>query len=867
MNLNGTWRLTGIPPDGGEHLKLAGAVPGHVHVDLLREKRIPDPFWRDQAEACQWVEKWDWVYEREFTLDSAWARSWAALEFGGLDTFAAVSLNGQEVGRTANMFIPHRFEVGPMLKPGRNRIAVHFDSIWKHVAGKPPEHECAFGTPERIYVRRMQCTFRWDWVNRFVSCGIWKPVRLAGYDRARISDAFVRTLRIERPGGAAAESADLLVGLETEQRTGAAITAKAEIFAPGCKQPAWTASGEIPAGQASWRARLEAPKLWWPNGCGRQPLYTLRCALAARDGTVLDSRELRFGIRTLELEQQDDAPGSAEEARTRELRVIHKALEAGNGDAPGRSFIVRVNGKRIFCRGGNWVPCDPWPSRVTRGWYERLLRLARDGSVNCLRGWGGGIYEPDAFWDCCDRMGILVCQDFQMACARYPQDDPEFRAEISREIPAAIRMLRNHPSLAWWSGDNESGMDFDWDAGDCWGHKIIGEITAPALRELDPGRPFFPTSPFGGRGNTCMTIGDVHTSAMPTGGRIMEMDWEHYRTWIDNAVGRFNSESGTIGSPGMFSLRRFMAAEDFADPAGPVWYYHTKDNPYSDTRLFDAQRMAAEKLFGPADNFEQRVRHLEHIQHEWVRHSMEAARRRKWYCAGLLFWMYNDCWPATGWSLVDYYGAPKAGWYAMRRAGRPVIAAIEDAGDSFRIWACNDTLSPVKGRMSLRIQGWSGPPIWEQAVPVRMPENSSIVAARLLKAGLPPVGLDAVLVADLKAGKHADRAWHFAGLPFQMAPPPVKLAVRREPRKGRREAIVIKAESYARVVTLEAGIDFSDNYFDLLPGEERRIEWIARPEAGPIPIRCWNGIGEVEEPACSAVGSPRPRRGKETVWY
>ncbi len=848
LKLTGPWKLTGLPPDGGEKLALPGAVPGHVHLDLLRAGRIPDPFWRDQAEACQWVEQWDWVYERAFTLEPGWENSWAVLEFEGLDTYATIVLNDREIGRTANMFVPHRFEVGKYLKKGRNKLRVHFDGIWKHVTGKPPEHECAFGASERIYVRRMQCTFHWDWVNRFVSYGIWRPVRLVRYDRARIADAHVRILGLLRPGKTEAAGADVVVRIETERRTGGAIHAAVEIFGPSGGSPVWTASGELRADSTAWRVRLDSPRLWWPNGYGQQPLYRCRCELRARNGGVLDSREVRFGVRTVEIEQAEDAPGGAEEARTRELRKLHPNLEAGNGEAPGRSFIVRVNGERIFCRGGNWVPADPWPSRVTGAWYKRLLGLAREGNVNCLRGWGGGIYEPEAFWDCCDRLGILVCQDFLMACARYPAGDAAFMAALREEIPAAIRMLRNHPSLAWWSGDNENGMDFGEGDPHWWGQAFQETIIEPALRELDPGRPFFPTSPFGGRRNTCMTIGDTHMSALPMDRQGLARDWREYRDWIARAVGRFNSESGTMGAPPMASLRRFMTAEDIADPASPIWYFHTKDNPYNDTRLYDAQRAAAEKLFGSTEDPARRAQQLEMIQHEWVRHSMEAARRWKWYNAGLLYWMFNDCWPATGWSVVDYYGVPKAGWYALKRACRPVVASIEKREDAHRVWVCNDTLAAVKGSLALRVQPWAGAARWERTISFAVSPNTSAVVGELFRTDLPALGLDAVLVAELKAGPHVDRAWYFEGLPGEMDPPAVALKARRERGKGRRRAVVIRAESYARVVTLAGASCFSDNYFDMLPGEERRIEWVAPQADGePVSVRCWNEAGNMKE--------------------
>jgi len=341
MKLNGKWRLTCIGPEGKERTALTGGLNGHVHLDLLRAGRIPDPFWRDQADACKRVEQWDWAYEREFVLGDDWVGSWAALEFGGLDTFAKVILNGQVIGQTANMILPHRFEVGSILQPGRNNLRVLFDCIGKYTAGQHPEYERVCGTPERIYMRRKQSTLHWDWVNRFVSCGIWDPVRLVRHNRARITDVHVQTLQIDRPGKMIADSAEVLAQIETERRTSEPVHVKVEIVESGVGQTIWSASEVLHANQATWHLRLDSPKLWWPVGYGDQSLYSCRFKLMAPDGALLDSRKLRFGVRTVEIEQEVSASVSTEVAQK-------YALHATSSEASGRGFIVRVNNEPIL---------------------------------------------------------------------------------------------------------------------------------------------------------------------------------------------------------------------------------------------------------------------------------------------------------------------------------------------------------------------------------------------------------------------------------------------------------------------------------------------------------------------------------------
>jgi beta-mannosidase len=881
VNLSGEWTLRGEMPREDREWRLTGRVPGQVHLDLLREGHIPDPFWREQADACQWIEREEWVYEREFELAGDFDRSWAVLEFDGLDTFATITLNGAEVGRTANMFIPHAFEVGPLLREGTNRLRVRFDSIWKHVEGKRMDYPCAFENQERLHVRRMQCTFHWDWVNRFVTAGIWRPVRLVSYDRARVVAVGVWTERVSGVRGQEADEADIAVQLEAEIRTDQPVTACVEILDPSGRCAGKTGK-QAAAGKANatdrcppitdhFYVRIPDPRLWWPNGYGDQPLYTCRVPLSAADGTELDHRETTFGIRTVEVRQEIDRPGSPEAAMTRSLRERFPDRER-NGDRPGSGFKLFVNGVEIFCKGGNWVPADPFPARITPEWYDRLIKLAADGNQNMLRCWGGGIYEPQGFWDACNRHGIMICQDFMTACAQYPEDDPDFMAAMTKEVPAAIRMLRNNPSLVWWYGDNENGMKFAEDDPACWGRRLFDEIIAPACRALDPSRPAFPTSPFGGNLNNSLTIGDCHAAYSPSSEAEFADGLRDYRREIDELTARFLSETQSYGPPAWPSLLRFMTEEDIADPANRVLEFHSKTNPYAKMTLIAAQFKRMEHLFGGPNGTptlcavppvrpvvptgrrgggpvgttgrtvrshsaaRRKIAFLEYAQYEWVRLIVEAQRRHRFYCGGVLFWMYNDCWPANGWSLIDYYGLPKAAWYAMKRACAPVITSILDAGDVFEVWVCNDSLEPARGMASLSVQPWQGPPRWQRDLPFDAPANQSTRVAAIRKSEIDGLDKDTVLVCDCAA--HI--SWYYPGMPYEMTPPPAALAVERVSD----DELSITADVYARVVTVEAkNAVFSDNYFDLRPGETRRIAWRHADPAvpvGEISVWCWN---------------------------
>jgi len=810
MSLNGDWRLTGTAPDGNQTISLTGRVPGNVHPDLLREGHIRDPFQRDQAVECQWVEQWSWVYEREFSLPADFRPEWAVLRFDGLDTFAEIVLNGTNIATTDNMFVPHEFEIGALLNHGTNSLRVKFGTVHEFVKGKPHRDFFACFCPEgeRVYVRKMQCAFGWDWVHRFVTAGIWQPVTLSFYREARITDLFIYTKEI------AGNEARLHYELSTELR-GARVSAQLELFDPS-GNIVWSAECDLDGATLSDEIRVAEPSLWWPMGHGNQCLYTARVRLIDDEGTIIDRKDLQIGIRTFAIEEITDADGS--------------------------SFTMVVNGRRIFVKGGNWVPADPFPSQVTQERYDRLIGLARDSGLNMLRAWGGGIYEPQPFWDACNQAGVMVSQDFLLACAHYPEDDPEFRSQLRVEFEKAIRMLRNNPCLIFWCGDNELGLGKK--SIDRWnGRKIAEEITGPLCAKLDPSRPFRLTSPYGGELNNAPSAGDCHYSPLWDGPQFLVKGIQGYRALIDEHVkGRFLSESGTLGAPPLLSLLKFMDESDLTDSA--MWEFHTKDNPYSGLplTLYQNLEQMARILYGESNDLKLCISQKEYVQYDLIRLICESLRRRKFYCSGVQFWMFNDCWPACGWSVVDYYGFPKAGWYGMKAGFRPVIAAIARTDSVYQIWVSSDACSCVKGEMTLRVQPWAGPARWQQRVSFEVNANEAVLAA-----DFPVETIDAYLdsqsifVCDLVCETGEDRAYYYRGMPAEMRLSPA-LVRSTVDATGSCGTILLETDTYARVVQLEAELDFSDNYFDLLPGEKKTISYRSPKgnHAGNISVRWWN---------------------------
>ena len=815
MSLDGKWDLTGYSPDQFTRVALEGTVPGQVHPDLQRAGYIPDPFWRDNADQCQWPEHWEWRYKKIFDLPENFLGGWTVLQFDGLDTYADIFVNGKKIGTpgsttTNDMFLPYEFDVSSgWLKPKGNVLEVRFHPIEKIVGEQAKKKPLpgAFADPLRPYVRRMQCTFGWDWVNRFITAGIWKSCRIVSYPNARIDDLFIYTKSIGE------KSAELQMELTSTIKNNAAATCKLSLISPE-NQVVWENTSSVESPTMKWSATLKDPQLWWPNGAGAHPLYRLTAALLDSQGNELHRKTVETGIRTVKIEELPDADGA------------------------GQSLTITINGQRIFAKGGNWVPADPFPSRISAEKYALLLGQAHDAGMNMLRIWGGGIYEPDAFWHLCNTLGIMVSQDLMLACQSYPEDVPAFVSLLKKEFAANATMIRNNPSLIYWCGDNELGLGKA--PSDTWSCKQMHQtMTAPLMAALDPSRAFRLTSPLGTdpATNNSALSGDSHMSA------YYEEKAADYRAVIDRfSKGRFMSEHAVAGPPPKRVLMKFMTEADLQNDE--MMEFHTKDNPYNKGGLTLFRRVGrdAENLYGnPGSDQARRIRQMEYVQYEGVRLGMEGSRRRKFYTSGIQFWMFNDCWPASGWSLIDYWGGRKAAWYAMAAGCRPVIAASETTENSVKWWVTSDVLRDMKVEIEVLVQPCQGKARWAKQAVVNVPANSSIVAMEIpLKDIREKLGNDSVLVCKLTYEHGSDRSYWTPGLPQDITYPKAKLTVAQDPAGS----LTISTDNWARVVTLDADADFDDNYFDLMPGETRSIKWKPRsnPFSGKINVSCWNQI-------------------------
>ena len=628
IDLCGAWEL--FDEDGR---KYSGKVPGCVHTDLFS---LQEMFWEKNSQKCRFIEEKDWNYVKSFEVETVLQN--AELVFEGLDTYCDIYLNDVKVGSAENMFIPHKFAVDGILRAGRNTLRVHFFSPIKAVEGK--ELFPGAFTRERLHSRRMQCTYGWDWVDRFVTCGIFRPVYLTFHNEMELEHVYVFTDSIDE------YSAQIKV-IETMRGFESGGLVKTEVFAPDGRRVEW-AEHYCEERQNIIYFDLENPQLWYPHPYGEQPLYTLKITVGNQ------MSEQRFGIRTVKILQLKDT----------EKRVIEKCKELQQTES-GREwdwneefsgFILLINGMKIFCTGANWVPCEPFPSAESEEKMTGILEKAVSAGINMVRVWGGGLFEKQYFYDECDRLGILVTQDFLMACGTYPEKEPEFQKHLEKEAEFAALYLRNHPSLVWWTGDNENAVEGCDTDSNYPGRISARKIIAPVLERLDYNRVFLFSSPYGGKKYASKTVGTTHNTQFL--GNIFQYVHEEeiadYREYWKGYIARFIAEEPSMGAIGKESLGEFISEEN--QECYDMWLHHTKTNPALGRELLDIIVEFAQKLFGSDKDWENKYFKLRYLQYEWIRFTLGSARSNAWFNSGIVYWMLNDCWPAViGWSVLDLY--------------------------------------------------------------------------------------------------------------------------------------------------------------------------------------------------------------------
>lgn len=790
----------------GSNEWMSARVPGTVHQDLLDHGRLPDPFYGMNEQKVQWVEKEDWLYRTVFTVTADQLKSGAAwLTFEGLDTYADVYLNGSLLLKADNMFVGHKLAVKDVLREGENRLMIRFRSPVEETA--PQWDTDGFNYPAdndhsekrmSVYTRKAPYSYGWDWGIRLATSGIWRPVKLTFCNGAAIDDFFVRQQEVTE------QVAKVDNQLEINNVTTTPKEAQVKVvYAYGEQADTLTRTVVLQPGKnsLSMPAWIEKPHLWMPNGWGDPVLYTFTATVSV-DGKEVASREEAIGLRSIRVVMEDDKDG--------------------------KSFYFEVNGKPMFAKGSNYIPGDALLPNMTGERYARLFEDIRAANMNMVRVWGGGIYEDDRFYEEADRNGILVWQDFIFACTTYPHD-PTFLKRVSEEAVYNMRRLRNHASLAMWCGNNEiyEGMRY-WGWKDKYSPVVWKEMTEgydvlfrqllPELVEAnDPGRFYMHGSPYEanwGRPES-WKIADSHNWGTWYGQKPFES--------LDTEIPRFMSEYGFQAFPEMKTIRMFASPEDY-ELESPVMNAHQKA---SIGNFLIKKTMAL--YYKVPEKFEDLIYAGLILQGQGMRHGIEAHRRHRPYCMGSLPWQLNDSWPVVSWSSIDYYGNWKAMHYQIRRAFAPVLVNAIKEGNNLSYYIMSDRLTDEELTLNLELMDFNGKVYRKQKVDGLLPANTSKLfyqePVEQALAGRDSATTFMHMVVKSKKGEVlSDEIYYFAHPKDQFLPKtPLHWQVKQ--KKGYCE-VTVKADKLARDIFIEVpvqGVRFSDNFFDLLPGQKKKV--------------------------------------------
>lgn len=668
MSLCGKWKLFGRSQTekNEKTLTLEATVPGMVQLDLSAAGYLPkDLYMGENIKAAEQFEDHEWFYETEFL--SPRERKNVFLVFRGVDTIADYYLNGKKIGSSDNMFITHEFSVGEYLKDGSNTLTVHILS--PTVAANEYSYDISSidvswrDTPVDTAIRRAPHSYGWDIMPRAVTSGIWREVLLEVRDDVYFTQLFVHADGVHKPR----------FSYETASARGDFHGIEIELVG-SLGDSSFTHRFVAPNKAGKTEFDIPDAKLWWPLGYGEPNVYDL-WARIYRDGKLIHTKKTQFGIRKVELDRSDTTDGL-------------------NG-----RFRFLINGVEVMCRGSNWVPLDAFHSRDASR-YERALSLVKDIGCNILRCWGGNVYEDHAFFDFCDRNGVMVWQDFAMACNSYPKNG-EFLEKLHAEASSVIRELRHHPSIILWSGDNEvDSMCASFGQRPSM-NKITREVLPDAVYRNDVGRPYLASSPY---------ISDAAFDSDRRGWQNIPENhlWgarDYFKSdYYKNSNAHFVSEIGYHGCPSLESIKKFITPERvWPYRNNPEWILHSSDQRGNDGRVMLMEKQVRQ-LFGDVpDDAELYVAASQISQAEAKKFFIEHMRIGRPVKSGIIWWNLLDGWPQMSDAVVDYYFEKKLAYYYIKRSQAPFAVAMDEIKSwKSGLFALNDTLDDVNGTVTVK---------------------------------------------------------------------------------------------------------------------------------------------------------------------
>lgn len=779
-------------------------VPGCIHTDLLHHNLIPDPFFGNNDSVLQWIGQQAWTYSLTFDLEpEELQQEQVELIFNGLDTYATVYLNDSLVLHASNMFRTWGVACKKQLKVKNNLLKIVFESAEKKSMAL--YLACPYKLPgeERVMTRKAQFQYGWDFGPRFLTCGIWKSIVLQSWSRFHISS---ETIHLDSMANQTAYmTLNMRISSTRKQTIFSQIAGNDSNYGTPVKEmkirKGWN--------QVKMHFQVKHPRLWWCNGYGKPDLYTLGLVVSDRTG-YMESAEVTYGIRTIELVQ---APDSA-----------------------GTGFFFHLNGVPVFMKGANYVPMDIFASGLTPSRYDSLIADAADCNFNMLRVWGGGWYEDDAFYKACDKKGIMVWQDFMFAGGMYPADTG-FYMNVKQEAHEQVERLSKHPCLAMFCGNNEISEGwhrwgwqdgFSEDAkrkmdGD---YNLLFKNLLPLMVKNYSNLPYWESSPSLGRGDPWHTSrGDAHNW-------FVWHDGEPFSNYKQK-VPRFMSEFGFQSYPSMNTIRSISKAGEPLSSNSILAHQKNKRGHSIIQKYMDSE-------FPQARNDADFIYLSQVLQTEGIVTGIEAHRNAKPWCMGSLYWQFNDCWPAISWSSREYSGKWKALQYAVRRAFETFAITVQSEGDSMCFRIVSDSLRPCEGNIKISTWHVNGKKEMEKSIPVSVAANMGS-SFKLAKGDLQVLSDDSLskmidVVFFIEGRAVTEKIYYFGpSKNIRLEDPRIQLRVEVHPNESE---IILETEKPARYVYLDNGmpVNFSDNYFDMLPGRTYRVSLKNYSDESQAPI-------------------------------
>lgn len=817
-SLNGNWTFKSVK----DQEWLPAKVPGCVHTDLLQNKVIKDPFYGTNEHDLQWIDKVDWEYETYFDVDAQTLEEQnQELHFHGLDTYADVFLNDVQIASTDNMFRKWKVDVTGKLVEGKNNLRILFRSPIQE--DLPKLHALGYALPATndqselgglgdqrlsIFARKAPYHYGWDWGPRFVTSGIWRPVELVSWSGVIARDLYIEQQQISN------ELAVLnaQVTIHSYEAASIEVTVSSEDMS-------WTVSTEVQAGEHTIHVpiKIANPKLWWSNGLGEANRYEFTATVVSNSGAGKYEQNIsvKTGLRSVRLVRDKDAVGG------------------------GATFHFELNGVPVFAKGANHIPNDSFITEVTEERYRHEIVSAVDANMNMLRVWGGGIYEPNIFYELCDEHGIMVWQDFMFACSMYPGDE-QFLESVKHEAIDNVVRLRNHPSIVLWCGNNEidsAWAHYDESAGwgwkkdyepelreKIWGDylKIFHSILPDVVSNYHPTIDYWPSSPLvsvslnqAQHAHPLTNEGDVHYWGV----------WHNVEPFENYQIklGRFMSEYGFQSFPEYRTIMSFAEESDLAIDT-KVMKAHQKNG--------DGNRLIKEYMdiymAEPVD-FKGFLYLSQVLQADAMQMAIEAHRRKMPYCMGSLYWQMNDCWPVASWSGIDYYGRWKALHYYAKRSFANVLLSAQAENDMLNIFLVSDKLESENGQLSIQLLHVNGEVLFQKECDQQLPINTShqvisLSIPQLLSNHSPSEVFVSAKWSGVQ-GNEATMTYYFVKNQ-QLALPRPNITGEQSVENGA-TVITLRSDVLAKGVVIVAENDgiWSDNYFDLIPNQSIKVSF------------------------------------------